>query len=75
MSQHNKNTSPTCLSIAEASARLGCSRGTLYKLLGAGSIDARKLGRSTLVIVSSLDAFIAALPRFASTPEDRGNCP
>lgn len=42
----------------------GICRGTLYKLLNAGSIDAVRLGRRTLVSIESLSRHYESLPRF-----------
>lgn len=41
----------------------GVSRTTLYRLLASGDARAIKLGRSTLVDLAVLDAYLAACPR------------
>lgn len=38
------------------------SRTVIHKLIREGSIDARKLGRRTLVDVASIESFFASLP-------------
>lgn len=48
----------------------GIPRSTLYRLLGAGSITAKKIGRCTYIEVGSAEAFFASAPAptFASAP-------
>jgi excisionase family DNA binding protein len=50
------------LPIPAACELLNCSRAQLYRLLGAGRLRAKKLGRRTLVERSSVAAFIEAAP-------------
>ena len=50
------------LSIAEASSYLGISRGSLYKLVGAGDLPARKVGSRTIILRDDLDRFLEGLP-------------
>jgi excisionase family DNA binding protein len=38
------------------------SRATAYRLIGAGRLEARKLGRKTVIPVESLQAYLASLP-------------
>ena len=45
-----------------AVALYGLSRSTLYREPGKGNIVMRKAGRTTLVCLASLRAFVAALP-------------
>jgi len=47
--------------IPVAAKMIGISRSKFYELLDAGEIEAVKLGRSTLIPVASLKAFIEAL--------------
>jgi hypothetical protein len=45
---------------------LGVGRTAFYDLVASGDIDTIKVGRSTLVVVASMNAFVAArlsLPR------------
>lgn len=53
---------PIALTVPNAVRFSGIGRSTLYKLLGAGQIESRKLGGRTLVVTASLRAYIAALP-------------
>lgn len=39
------------------------SHVTTYKLINEGAIEAVKLGRKTLIVVESADAWAASLPR------------
>ena len=41
----------------------GISRARIYILIGEGKIDARKVGRRTLVLAESVQQFIDSLPR------------
>ena len=47
--------------IPVAAKMIGISRSKFYELLAAGEIEAIKLGRSTLIPVASLKAFIESL--------------
>ncbi len=49
--------------IADASKVSGLGRTSLYELIGAGKIEARKAGNRTLIPADSLRAYIASLPR------------
>jgi len=48
--------------IADAVKISGIGRTTLYELIGAGKIDARKVGNRTLIPADSLRSYIASLP-------------
>ena len=56
--------SPDTLVVSVADAcRVAClSRREIYRQFEAGTIDARKLGRRTLVTVDSLRSFVDRLP-------------
>jgi len=41
---------------------LSISHAQLYRLIGRGSLDARKIGRSTYVTATSIEGFLAGLP-------------
>jgi excisionase family DNA binding protein len=41
----------------------GCGRTKIYGLIASGALDARKLGRRTLITDESLRRFLASLPR------------
>lgn len=43
-------------------AYIGCGLTKFYELLGAGLIEARKMGTRTLIAESSLRAYLASLP-------------
>jgi excisionase family DNA binding protein len=67
-------------SIADAVRVSGIGRTTLYELIGAGKLDARKVGNRTLIPADSLRSYIARLPpadirtgqrRAAATAEHR----
>jgi excisionase family DNA binding protein len=48
--------------IASATKLSGLGRTTLYELIGAGKIEARKAGNRTLIPAESLRAFLNSLP-------------
>jgi excisionase family DNA binding protein len=48
---------------SEAKTALGCGTTTLYELINKGLLEARRLGHRTYITASSLEAFIASLPR------------
>jgi hypothetical protein len=50
------------LTIPGASENSGIGRTTLYGLIGAGKLDARKCGNRTLIIAESLRNYVASLP-------------
>lgn len=49
--------------VAGACQVLGISRSSLYPLMAAGKLDARKLGGRTIVTAESLRAYVAGLPK------------
>lgn len=49
---------PISVRIREAVRLTGLSRSRIYELMAAGDIEFVKVGRSTLVLVDSLRAFI-----------------
>lgn len=48
--------------ILDATKASGIGRTSLYELIGAGKIEARKAGNRTLIPADSLRAYIASLP-------------
>jgi excisionase family DNA binding protein len=60
-------TNPTldnaiALSPAAAAAALGLSKRTISRLIAAGTLEARKAGKRTLVDAASLRRYYASLP-------------
>jgi Helix-turn-helix domain len=47
----------------ETESILGISHASLYRLIGAGRLDARKLGGKTLITAESIERLVAELPR------------
>jgi excisionase family DNA binding protein len=64
----NSPPEPLLISVKETAIILGLSRNHTYALLDLGVIDSRYIGRRRLVLKSSLDEFVAHLPR---TPPGR----
>lgn len=52
------DVAPITVRVAEAARMLGIGRTKLYELIGQKEVDIVKLGSATLVVVSSLEAFI-----------------
>jgi hypothetical protein len=48
---------------------LSVSHAQLYRLIGRGRLDARKIGRSTVITKASIDKFVAELPAAMLRPE------
>jgi predicted DNA-binding transcriptional regulator AlpA len=42
---------------------LSISHATLYRLINAGRLDARKIDGKTVITAPSIEAFLAALPK------------
>jgi hypothetical protein len=47
----------------ETEAILGISHASLYRLIGSGRLDARKLGCKTLITAASIERLVTELPR------------
>lgn len=45
--------------VPDALTMLGIGRTKLYALMGAGEIEAIKIGKATLILVESVEAFVA----------------
>jgi hypothetical protein len=41
---------------------LSISHAQLYRIIGRGALDARKIGRATYITAASIERFLAALP-------------
>ena len=50
------------VSIDDAVRLTGICRSRIYDLINAGTIDARKFGKSTIILADSLRDFLANLP-------------
>jgi hypothetical protein len=50
----------------ETEGILGISHATLYRLIAAGRLDARKIDKKTVITAPSIEAFLAALPKAGS---------
>ena len=42
---------------------LSVSHASLYRLIAAGRLDARKIGGKTVITARSIEAFLASLPK------------
>jgi predicted site-specific integrase-resolvase len=47
---------------------LGVSHATLYRLIAAGRLDARKLDAKTVITANSIERLVAELPRVGRQP-------
>ncbi len=68
--QTNGRSSPApyAFTIADAVTYSGCSRSRLYDAIKAGELDARQVGRRTLIVGESLRAFLDRLPSTGARP-------
>lgn len=58
------------LSIEEARAATGLGRTKIYQLINSGELQARKIGKRTLILKADLEAFLSGLDAYAVT--DKG---
>jgi hypothetical protein len=58
---------PLLLSIPQTCQMIGRCTATVYGLIGSGQLDARKSDGRTLVTMSSIQAYVAALPKAVIT--------
>lgn len=65
-------TSPVAVQMSKATALTGLSRSRLYREAAAGNIRLMKAGRTTLVDLDSVRAFLARLPAAALNRSDSG---
>jgi hypothetical protein len=49
----------------ETEALLSVSHAQLYRLIGAGRLEARKIGSRTFITAESIAEFLASLPKLA----------
>lgn len=60
---NDREFGPRLFSIAEVRDRLRIGNTTVFQEISAGHLDARKIGRRTLVTSESLAKYIESLPR------------
>lgn len=60
--RHN-GTERLAYTIADACRALGVGKTKLYALIGAGRLDARSLGKKTLITAESVQRLLDSLPR------------
>lgn len=60
---------PILLAINEASYISGLSRSKLYRLMAAGVLDYRKIGKRRLILWASLEAFLEDAGKSEACPE------
>jgi predicted DNA-binding transcriptional regulator AlpA len=53
---------PILVSVNDALTMSGMSRSSLYRRLGEGQLEGRKLGSRTMLVADSLRAFIDSAP-------------
>ena len=56
------------MNVRQAAAVAGVGHNSIYDAIRAGTLDARKLGRRTLITRDALERFIASLPRLELPP-------
>ena len=62
MTDNSTALPPHTLTVHAAGRHIGLSKSTIYRLLAQHPITTVKVGRSTLVVMASLYAFLAACP-------------
>jgi excisionase family DNA binding protein len=60
-------STPLALRPAQAAKHAGVSRSRLYELLKRGEVEARRDGRCTLILESSLRRWVASRPVYRAT--------
>jgi excisionase family DNA binding protein len=65
---HEAPLSRALYSPKETQRILNVSHATCYRLISAGKLDARKLGRKTLITVESIGRLISELPPLQARP-------
>ena len=60
---HYAEQEAVAFNVAGACRVLGVSRSTLYPLMAAGKVDARKIGGRTVITAASLRAYVETLPK------------
>lgn len=56
------NSNNRLISIPEVQDLLSLSRGSVYRLIGSGRLPARKIGKSTRIALTDVEALMAGLP-------------
>jgi hypothetical protein len=59
-------------SVRETQAILGISHASLYRLIAAGALDARKLGTKTLITAESIERLASHLPKVGCSSTGAG---
>ena len=60
---HDRAVARFFFSVRETEAILGISHASLYRLIAAGKLDARKLGNKTLITAESIERLASHLPK------------
>lgn len=61
-------------SVDELAVLAGCGRDKIYQAIRENKLEARKLGRRTLVTVSAAQRFLDNLPRLELPPAGTARC-
>lgn len=57
------DTEAVAHTVDDAARVVGCGRNKIYDAIAAGDLDARKIGRRTIITRSSILAWLDTLPR------------
>jgi excisionase family DNA binding protein len=60
------------MNVAEAAAEAGVGRDSIYEGIRAGTLEARKLGRRTIITRDALQRFLETLPALKLSPGQQG---
>ena len=58
------------MNVRQAAAEAGVGHDSIYDGIRSGALEARKLGRRTIITRDALERFIATLPRLELPPRD-----
>lgn len=61
---HSPGSSTGAVSIQQFGKENGISRATVYREISAGRLEARKVGRRTVITRAAGDAWLGSLPKF-----------
>ena len=62
MVENMTNPEPLAVTIPDACGMIGLGRTKLYAEIAAGRLEARKVGKRTLIPVASLRSWLSSLP-------------
>jgi excisionase family DNA binding protein len=68
LASHGVEPEPVCVRVSTAMRLLGIGKTKLYELVATGDLETIRIGRRTLIMQASIDAFVARLREAAQKP-------